>query len=275
VLERVLGGSMTCTEAAASLGVTCRQLRRIKAKYIRKGEQGVIHGNRGRLPKNTISEEKKQEVIHLYEEKYHDSNFCHFSQLLEEHENIVISPSSIRRILRSAGKGAKHPQKRRPEKHRPRDRRAQAGMLWQTDATPYEWLGPAFGRFALHAVMDDATGMVTGAYFTPNECFEGYSAAMRQGIRKYGIPLALYSDKHTIFRSPDEKLTIDEELDGQETPLSNFGKAMKELGIEHIKASTPQAKGRGEVIIWREGLRYRSKRLNVRRAKKNRLRLKF
>jgi hypothetical protein len=75
---------------------------------------------------------------------------------------------------------------------------------------------------------------------------EGYIETMCQGIVAYGVPLALYSDKHTIFRSPNEKLTLDEELDGQQVRLSNFGKALAELGIEHIKANTPQAKGRIE-----------------------------
>jgi hypothetical protein len=119
-------------------------------------------------------------------------------------------------------------------------------MLWQTDATPYEWLGKEFGRFALHAVIDDATSIVTGAVFTRNECAEGYSQAMREGIMRYGVPMGIYTDKHTIFRSPKEKLTLDEELDGVQIPLSNFGKAMVELGIQHIKANTPQAKGRIE-----------------------------
>jgi transposase len=246
VLERVLGGSMSHSEAAASLGVTGRQLRRLKTKYAMEGEQGLIHGNRGRKPKHALSEELKQEVVRLYEEKYYDSNFCHYSQLLQEHEEIELSSASVRRILKSMGKEAKRPQKRRPKKHQPRARRKQAGMLWQIDATPYEWLGDVFGKFALHAAIDDATSIVVGAKFTQNECMEGYSETMRQGIVRYGIPLALYSDKHTIFRSPNEKLTIDEELDGQEFPLSNFGKAMAELGIEHIKANTPQAKGRIE-----------------------------
>ena len=246
VLERVLGGSMSNSEAAASLGVTGRQLRRLKNKYVTEGEQGLIHGNKDRKPKHALPEELKQEVIRLYKEKYYDSNFCHYSQLLQEHEEIELSPASVRRILKSTGKEAKRPQKRRPKKHQPRVRRKQAGMLWQIDATPYEWLGDAFGKFALHAAIDDATGIVVGASFTQNECMEGYSETMRHGIVRYGIPLALYSDKHTIFRSPGEKLTIDEELDGQELPLSNFGKALAELGIEHIKANTPQAKGRIE-----------------------------
>lgn len=79
---------------------------------------------------------------------------------------------------------------------------------------------------------------------------EGRGETMRQGIMRYSLPLGVYTDKHTIFRSINEKLTIDEELDGINVPLSNFGKAMAELGIEHIKADTPQAKGRTE-RLWK------------------------
>jgi hypothetical protein len=86
--------------------------------------------------------------------------------------------------------------------------------------------------------------------FTLNECMEGYSRMMMSGITRHGVPMALYSDRHTIFRSPNESLTVDEELDGLQIPLTNFGKAMVELGIEHIKATTPQAKGRVE-RLWR------------------------
>ncbi|MCC2683147.1 MAG: transposase, partial [Paenibacillaceae bacterium] len=100
--------------------------------------------------------------------------------------------------------------------------------------------------FALHAAIDDATGIVVGAVFRPNESREGYSLVMQQGIKNYGIPLGLYSDRHTIFRSPNETLTVEQELTGETKPLSDFGKAMDELCITHIKALTPQAKGRIE-----------------------------
>jgi transposase len=246
VLERVASGSMTSAEAAVSLGVTDRQLRRLKASYNLTGEQGLIHGNRGRKPMHALSEEFKREVLRLYREKYYGSNFRHYSELLEEHEKLKISPSSVSRILKSAGVNTKRPKRRHSKKHRPRDRRTQTGMLWQTDATPYEWLGDGYGKFTLHAAIDDATGVVTGAIFTRNECMEGYSRTMMSGIIRYGVPMALYSDRHTIFRSPNESRTVDEELDGQQIPLTNFGKAMVELGIEHIKATTPQAKGRVE-----------------------------
>jgi transposase len=246
VLERVSGGSMSMKEAAETLGITCRQLRRLKSQYTQEGETGLIHGNRGRNPYHALSKETISEVVRLFEEKYSDTNFCHYAELLGEHEGIRLSPSSVGRILKSAGKKSKKSVKRRPQKHRRKARRSQAGMLWQTDATPYEWLGEETGRFTLHAFIDDATGIVTGAIFTKNECAEGYSLAMKEGITKYGVPMALYTDKHTIFRSPKEKQTVDEELDGVQVPLSNFGAAMAELHIEHIKANTPQAKGRIE-----------------------------
>jgi transposase len=242
VLERIASGSMSSAEGARSLGVSGRQLRRLKVKYEREGEEGLIHGNRGHKPKHALPEELKNKVLSLYEEKYYDSNFCHCADLLGEHEKIRLSPSSVGRILKSSGKESKRHRRRRAKKHQPRERRAQAGMLWQTDATPYEWLGKGFGRFALHAVIGNATGIVAGATFMQNECAEGYGIAMREGIRRYGIPLGLYSDRHTISRSPNERLTIDAELDGGQISLSNFGKAMAELHIGHIKAATPRLK---------------------------------
>jgi transposase len=124
VLERMLSGSMSSAEAAESLGVTCRQVRRLKSKYAQKGAEGLIHGNRGRKPKHTLSQELKAEVLRLFEEKYSDSNFCHCSELLEEREGIKLSPSSIGRILKSGGKESKKAIKRRPKKHQRRERRS-------------------------------------------------------------------------------------------------------------------------------------------------------
>ena len=246
VLERLSSGSMTNGEVSSVLGVTCRQLRRLKSKYTQEGAAGLVHGNRGHKPPHALPEELKTQVLRLYNEKYYDSNFCHLAELLSENEGITLSPASVRRILKTAGYEAKHKRRGKTKKHRPRDRRTQAGMLWQIDATPYEWLGAEAGKFALHAAIDDATGIVAGTSFMEHECALGYSRTLQEGIRRHGIPLALYSDKHTIFRSPKEKLTVEQELDGEQIPLSNLGKALAELGIRHIKASTPQAKGREE-----------------------------
>ena len=245
VVEKIVEGHMTNKEGAAALGLTERQVIRLKQKYRDKGgARALIHGNRGRKPAHALSDEVKAKTAALYTTKYQGSNSCHFAELLEEHESLKISPSSARRILLAEGiKQAR--QRRRGKAHQPRQRRAQAGMLCQIDATPYAWLEERAPAFALHAAIDDATGTVVAAVFRPTECREGYSRVMQQGIRKYGVPLSLYSDRHMIFRLPNEKLTVEQELAGETRPLSNFGKAMAER-IEHIKAVTPQAKGRVE-----------------------------
>jgi transposase len=246
VVEKILGGQMTNREGAAVLGLTERQVIRLKKKYQSgEGAKELVHKNRGRKPKHALTNEVKEKAVSLYKEKYHGSNNCHFAELLEEHESLNLSASSIRRVLLAEGIKQAKP-RRRSKAHQPRKRKPQAGMLWQIDATPYAWLEERAPAFSLHAAIDDATGTVVAGVFRPNECREGYSLVMQQGIHKYGVPLGLYSDRHTIFRSPNEKLSVEQELAGETKPLSNFGKAMADLNIEHIKAITPQAKGRVE-----------------------------
>lgn len=246
VVEKIISGHMTNAEGAALLGLTCRQVIRLKKKYVDEGgAAALVHRNRGRKPAHALPDETKERVASLYRQQYRGSNNCHFAELLTERDELELSPSSVRRILIAKGiKQAK--QRRRKKAFQPRPRRSQAGALWQIDATPYPWLEDRAPAFALHAAIDDATGIVVGAIFRPTECREGYSLVMQQGIQTYGIPLGLYSDRHTIFRSPHESLTIEQELAGDTKPLSAFGKAMEELCITHIKALTPQAKGRIE-----------------------------
>lgn len=246
VVEKIISGHMTNAEGAAALGLTSRQVIRLKRKYLQEGGAAALaHRNRGRKPAHALAVETQERVATLYSQQYAGSNNCHFAELLAEREALELSPSSVRRILLAKGmKQAK--QRRRNKTHQPRERRSQAGALWQIDATPYAWLEERAPAFALHAAIDDATGIIVGAVFRPTECREGYSLVMQQGIKKYGIPLGLYSDRHTIFRSPNEPLSVEQELAGETKPLSDFGKAMDELCITHIKALTPQAKGRIE-----------------------------
>ena len=114
------------------------------------------------------------------------------------------------------------------------------------DATPYEWFGEK-NKFTLHGGIDDATGKIVGLYMTKNECLQGYFETTRQVIELNGIPLGIYADRHTIFRSPTaDKLTVEEQLAGKQIVDTQFGRAVKELGITLIAARSPQAKGRIE-----------------------------
>jgi transposase len=245
VIEKLVARQIKVAEAAELLQLSTRQVLRLKKTYLEEGAEGIAHKNRGRKPVHAIPDSLKEHVAKLYQDTYHGCNNCHFAELLQERESLTLSVSTVRRILLEKGlKQAK--QRRRGSAHRPRNRKPQAGMLWQIDASPYAWLEDRGPQLTLHAAIDDATGTIVGAIFRLTETQEGYFTVMRQGIEKYGVPLGLYSDRHTIFRSPKESLTLEQELAGETKPLSQFGKAMAELGITHIKAMTPQAKGRIE-----------------------------
>mgnify|MGYP001472029252 CR=1 FL=1 len=201
VLENWIGGRLAEQDVARLLGISIRQAYRLKAKYRHGGAQAVAHGNRGRKPAHTLADSLKQRVQLLYQERYFGSNATHFAELLAEHENIHLSVSSVRRILLEGGLRSAR-LRRRPKAHRPRPRKPQAGMLWQIDASPYAWLEDRGPMLTLHGIIDDATGEVVAAAFRPTETLEGSVPVMMEGLKRKGVPLALYSDQHSSFIRP-------------------------------------------------------------------------
>ena len=244
VLRKYNERLMSRKETARALGLSERQITRLAKGMKEEGESALIHKNTGRKPSHALPEAKKERIIEIRrEEQYAKCNHQHFQELLEREHGIKISYSALYSLLKSVGIAS--PKKRREVvKHRRRKRKARSGELLQLDATPYDWFGIG-SRQALHASIDDATGNLTGLYMTENECLQGYFSVMRQTVLGFGIPLAAYSDKHTIFRSP---LTEKKAEAGEEANLTQFGRALAELGIELIHAHSPQAKGRVERV---------------------------
>lgn len=248
IIQQTIERKLTVREAAQALGLSERQIFRLKKGVSEQGMSFVIHKNKGRKPANATSPEVVSKVIYLKQNVYFDANFSHFRDLLEEREGIILSQPTVYRILSSAGIKSHRRHHKTHKTHKRRKRKPQAGMLVQIDCSPFEWL-PNMGKLALHGAIDDATGQVLGLYFTENESMEGYFEVMRQVITQYGIPIALYSDKHTIFTSPKkDKLSIEEQLEGKVVNQTQFERAMSELGISMIYASSPQAKGRVEKL---------------------------
>jgi transposase InsO family protein len=119
-------------------------------------------------------------------------------------------------------------------------------MMILIDASPHEWIIDG-ERFTLHGAIDDATGEVLALFFAKNECLDAYFEVLWQILVNYGIPLSVYVDKHTIFLSPKfGKLSVEDELAGKRVNDTQFGRALKELGITLIPANSPQTKGRIE-----------------------------
>lgn len=242
----LLDGKMTIREAAEVLDLSERQIKRLKKGVKEQGDSFVIHKNKGRKPKHALTDELKDLVVEKKNsENYTRTNFSHFQELLEEHESITLSKPSVYRILVSHGftSPKKH---KKVKQHKRRKRKPQRGMLIQIDASPHAWFFNG-EECSLHGAIDDATGEILALFFAPNECLEGYFRIMKTVISNNGLPLAVYADRHTIFRSPKTaKLSLEDELSGKRVNTTQFGRAMAELNINLNWANTAQAKGRIE-----------------------------
>ena len=241
-VQAVMDGRLTVAEAARALNLSGRQVYRSLAAAREQGLTGLVHGNRGRAPWNKSDEALWARILRLVQKRYPEVNDQHLCELLEREHSIQVHPEALRRHLRAAGIAPKR--KRRARKFRQRrERRAASGMLLQVDASRHDWLEGRGSHLTLVGAKDDATGEVW-AHFCEAETCWAYLGLMRTIFLTAGVPLALYSDRHTIFHSPREPTVIEQLANAR--PLTQFGRAMEELGVSIIKAYSPQAKGRIE-----------------------------
>ena len=227
MLNSLLAEYMTIEQASTLMGVSTRHTRRILAAYREKGAAAIAHGNRGRSPANATPSALATDVIRLARSRCVGVNHTHLSELLREREGIEIGRDTLRKILTNAGVNSPR-----------RQRMPREGMLIQIDGSYHRWLGEDGPQFTLLLAVDDATGAVVNALFCELENTRGYFLLMRGLIRNCGIPIALYSDRHAVF-----KYTPPSEAAGAPT---QFSRAMDELGVQLIFARSPQAKGRVE-----------------------------
>ena len=233
VLNSLLAEHMTLDQAATLMGVSARHTRRILAAYRREGAAALAHGNRGLRSTNATPEPLRSEVLRLAQTRYPDANHTHLSELLREREGIEIGRTTLRRIL--TGAGLKSPRRRRPPRHRVRRQRMpREGMLVQVDGSHHRWLGDDGPPFALLLAVDDATGIVVNALFCEQENTRDYFLLMRGLIQRYGVPIALYTDRHSVFKNVPGS--------GRAGAPTQFSRAMDELGIQMVFALSPQAK---------------------------------
>lgn len=243
VLTRLVAQKIDVREAALALGISERSVRRLRALLIAEGPEALVHGNAGRRPAHALAPAVARRVIAAAKNGYAGLNDTHLSELLAERESLVVSRRSVQRILRGAG--IESPRKRRAPRFRSRrQRRAAAGELVQLDASRHRWFGDV--QVDLLGAIDDATGEVLAAVFREHEDAAGYLRVLHDLLERRGIPLAVYSDRHSVFWiKPRAGETLADEH-GRERQPTQLGRAFAELGVEMIFASSPQAKGRIE-----------------------------
>ena len=247
VLNGVNAGEVTVGVAAGLMEVSERQAWRLLAAYREEGAAAISHGNRGRKPSTTTDTGTQQRVLELAEGAYAGLNHTHLTEMLSEREGISLSRSTVRRILLAGGVRSPRP-RRASKRYIRRERYPQEGMLLQVDGSRHDWLQGRGPYLTLVGAVDDATGTVPAALFRQHEDAHGYMLMLKETIERHGVPLALYSDRHSIFQhSPKEPESLAEQLRGSRDP-TQFARALEELDISLVLAHTPQAKGRIERV---------------------------
>jgi transposase len=247
LLQKVVDESLTLAVVAPALGVSYRQAMRLKSRVAVLGLEGVLHRNRGRAPHNRCEEAQRGRVLELSRERYFDFNDTHFTEMLGEREQILVSRETVRRWRRGAGVPPKR--KHKPPKHRKRRPRKEAeGLMMLWDGSPHHWFGKDYPACCLMAAIDDATGKVLAAFFCPAETSWAYLKLLEQVVVHWGVPASVYQDRHGTLKRNDDHWSLAEELAGRQAP-TQVGAALEALGITPIFALSPQAKGRIERLF--------------------------
>src|ERR1700686_5434448 len=244
VISSCVKGNLACARAASLLELTPRHVKRLKPRLRQGGEAALAHASRGRPSHRRLPQRVRDHILQMARTTYAGFNDHHLCEKLVEKEGLSLGRETLRRLLRSAGIGP--PRKRRAPPHRQRRlARAREGEMLLLDASLHRWLEDRGPQLTLLAFLDDATRKVLVAEFFPTEDARGSFRLLHRLLRRYGVPLSFYGDRHSVFVRNDNHWSVEEQLAGRRGP-TQFGRALQQLGVPYIAAQSPQAKGRIE-----------------------------
>jgi transposase len=232
MIVRIKESKITVLEAAESLHISERHLYRVLARYRAQGERGLVHSLRGKPSNRGYTKEIQAKVCRLYRERYSDYDPTLFGEKLQENHSLSISRQTLTRWLFRESLWAGR-RKKRPHRKK-RERRQAIGSLIQFDGSDHDWFEGRAKRCCLLVAIDDASGNVM-LRFAEEEDTASVLAFWKRYVYRYGIPAEIYTDGGTVYFDPKDP-----------EHLTQFGRAIAALGIHHIHAYSPQAKGRVE-----------------------------
>jgi len=238
VIERVIEKRLTQREAARMLGLTSRQVRRLRRAYVRDGAVGLASKHRGRPSNRRLPSELRREALATVRSRYEGFGPTLAHEKLTELHGLQLSVETLRHWMIDDGLWIPRA-RREPRIQQPRRRRPCRGELIQIDGSDHEWFEERAPRCTLLVFVDDATSELMELLFCESESAFSYFAALRTYLEQHGKPVALYSDKASVFR-----VNKNESEGG--TGVTQFGRALNSLNIDIICANTPAAKGRVE-----------------------------
>ncbi len=244
VIRKTLERIMTQEKASELLALSTRHIRRLVKVIKEKGDAGIIHKSRGRKALNAFDDAFKSKITKSYKKHYMGFGPTLACEKLEEREQLHINRESLRLLLLDDGLWQR--KRKVKKKYKWRARKAYKGELVQMDGSHHNWFEGRGEAAVLMAMIDDATGDIFCKFYTHEGTFPAMDC-FREYVRKHGLPLSIYLDRHTTYKSP-AKQTIEDELNGIK-PMSHFQRALTKLDVKLIYAYSPQAKGRVERLF--------------------------
>lgn len=236
IIQESLNRHITQEQAAARIGISIRQVKRLVQRYRNEGPSGLVSRRRGKRPNNSFSTEFRTTVISLLKGRYADFGPTLACEKLREIHGLCLSIETLRKWMVEEGIWRER-RRKFARIYQRRMRRPSYGELIQIDGSPHDWFEGRGPKCTLIVFIDDATSALMALRFAPAETTRAYMETLRGYLNDHGVPLALYSDRHSIFRVNNPE---------REGELTQFTRAIKTLGIEPIHANSPQAKGRVE-----------------------------
>ena len=247
VIEQVIEKGMKQRQAGKLLKLTVRQIRRLIVCVKKDGIKGLIHKLRGKISHQRCEEKPREKILNLCRTKYEGFGPTLAQEKLEELDKLHVNRETLRQWMLAEGLWESQ---RKGRKHREwRERKACSGEMTQLDGSHHDWLEGRGPELVLMGYIDDATSDVSAQFYD----YEGTIPAMDSFYRytkRNGLPHSVYLDRHKAYKGgTDGKLSVDEELEGKRRSLSQFERALEELGVDVIHAHSPQAKGRIERLF--------------------------
>ncbi|WP_369815222.1 ISNCY family transposase [Klebsiella quasipneumoniae] len=238
MIQDVVDRRLTTPMAAQLQGISDRQCRRLLLRYRESGPPGMANRRREKPSSNQLPDGLAQYALSIIRERYTDFGPTLACEKLAELHDVHLSKEIVRSLMDKAGRWLPRKQ-RAPKIQQPRYRRACCGELIQIDGCDHHWFENRAPACTALVYVDDATSRLMQLRFVKSESTFTYFEATRGYLEKHGKPLALYSDKASVFRINNKNATGG---DG----YTQFGRAMHELNIQTICANTSSAKGRVE-----------------------------
>lgn len=243
IIQKLLDKKLKNSQAAKLLDLSVRQIKRLKKKVREKGAEGLIHKNRGKESNRKIKEETIKEIVKIIKSKYSDFGPTLAAEKLEDDRKIKIGKETLRQIMIEKKIWIPKPRKETAEYHSWRERKECFGEMEQFDGSYHKWLENRANEMCLLLSIDDATSKITHAKFDENEETKAVFKFWLEYFGKNGLPMSIYLDKFSTYKINHPSAVDNKEL------MTQFQRAMNQVGVKPINAHSPEAKGRVERVF--------------------------